>query len=46
MIIAVPELDTTLIEINYSDVPTQDIKDPTLMNHTVNAESQGRNPKE
>ena len=45
MIITVPDLDTTLIENNYLDVSTQDIKKLTLMDHMVNAESQERNPK-
>ena len=39
MIIAVPELNTYMIESNYLDLSTQDIK-RSLMDYMVNAESQ------
>ena len=44
--IAVPDLNTTLIDSNYSNVSTQDIKRSYFDEETVNAESQERNPKE
>ena len=46
VIIAVPELNTTLVENNYSDVSAQEIKSLTLMDHIVNAESHKKNLKE
>ena len=46
VIIAVPEFNTIPTENNYWDVSTQDIKNPTLTDHIVNAESHKRNLKE